>query len=425
MSKQDLAQKALDYHAKPRPGKLSIAITKPFTTYEELSLAYTPGVAVPVKAIAENPDDAYLYTSKGNLVAVITNGTAVLGLGNTGSLASKPVMEGKAVLFKKFADVDVFDIEVDAPDTQDFIDTVVRISPTFGGINLEDIAAPHCFEIEQTLVEKLDIPVFHDDQHGTAIIVAAGLLNALELQGKSIEDVQIVCLGAGAAGIASLKLCMALGASLKNIFVLDRKGVIHSGRDDLPDYKAQFAHNTDKRTLEDAMTGADVFIGVSGPGLVEKKHIELMAPKPIVFALSNPDPEIYPDDAKSVRDDLIMATGRSDFPNQINNVLGFPYIFRGALDVRARSISQEMHLAAVHALRELAHEPVPQSVLEAYDAQDMSFGPEYIIPKPFDPRLIDRIPPAVAKAAVISGVARTGYPKHYPKLDDEPVAAAS
>lgn len=422
MSKQDLAQKALDYHAKPRPGKLSIAITKPFTTYEELSLAYTPGVAVPVQAIAKNPDDAYLYTSKGNLVAVVTNGTAVLGLGNTGSLASKPVMEGKAVLFKKFADVDVFDIEVDAPETQDFIDTVVRISPTFGGINLEDIAAPHCFEIEQTLVEKLDIPVFHDDQHGTAIIVAAGLLNALELQEKSIADVKIVCLGAGAAGIASLKLCIALGATPSNIFVLDRKGVIHSGRDDLPDYKAQFAHDTDKRTLEDAMQGADVFIGVSGPGLVNKEHIALMAAKPIVFALSNPDPEIYPDEAKSARDDLIMATGRSDFPNQVNNVLGFPYIFRGALDVRARSISQEMHLAAVHALRELAREPVPQSVLEAYDAQDMSFGPDYIIPKPFDPRLIDRIPPAVAKAAIDSGVARSSYPKHYPKLDDEAAA---
>lgn len=425
MSKQDLAQQALDYHAKPRPGKLSIAITKPFTTYEELSLAYTPGVAVPVKAIAENPDDAFKYTSKGNLVAVITNGTAVLGLGNTGSLASKPVMEGKAVLFKKFADVDVFDIEVDAPETQDFIDTVVRISPTFGGINLEDIGAPHCFEIEETLVEKLDIPVFHDDQHGTAIIVVAGLLNALDLQGKNIKDAKIVCLGAGAAGIASLKLCLALGASLENISVLDRKGVIHSGRDDLPAYKAQFAHDTDKRTLDDAMDGADVFIGVSGPGLVEKRHIEMMAAKPVVFALSNPDPEIYPEDAQSVRDDLIMATGRSDYPNQVNNVLGFPYIFRGALDVRARRINQEMHLAAVHALRELAREPVPQSVLEAYDAQDMSFGPDYIIPKPFDPRLIDRIPPAVAQAAIDSGVSRTGYPKHYPKLDDAVTKVAS
>ncbi|MGB1582120.1 MAG: malic enzyme-like NAD(P)-binding protein, partial [Nevskiales bacterium] len=318
MSKQDRKQQALDYHALPRPGKLSIAVTKPFTTYEELSLAYTPGVAEPVLAIAENPDAAFQYTSKGNLVAVVTNGTAVLGLGNTGSLASKPVMEGKAVLFKKFADIDVFDIEVDAPDTQDFIDTVTRISPTFGGINLEDIGAPHCFEIEQTLVEKLDIPVFHDDQHGTAIIVAAGLLNALELQGKQIEDAQIVCLGAGAAGIASLKLCLALGAKEENIFVLDRKGVIHSGRDDLPDYKAQFAHETSKRSLEDAMSGADVFIGVSGPDLVNKEHIALMADKPIVFALSNPDPEILPEDAMAVRDDLIMATGRSDYPNQVN-----------------------------------------------------------------------------------------------------------
>ena len=415
MSKQDRKQQALDYHALPRPGKLSIAVTKPFTTYEELSLAYTPGVAEPVLAIAENPDAAFQYTSKGNLVAVVTNGTAVLGLGNTGSLASKPVMEGKAVLFKKFADVDVFDIEVDAPDTQDFIDTVARISPTFGGINLEDIGAPHCFEIEQTLVEKLDIPVFHDDQHGTAIIVAAGLLNALELQDKNIEDAQIVCLGAGAAGIASLKLCLALGAKEENIFVLDRKGVIHSGRDDLPDYKAQFAHETDKRSLEDAMNGADVFIGVSGPDLVKKEHIALMADNPIVFALSNPDPEILPEDAMAVRDDLIMATGRSDYPNQVNNVLGFPYIFRGALDVRARRISQDMHLAAVHALRELAREPVPRSVLEAYGLDTMEFGPDYIIPKPFDPRLIDRVPPAVARAAVDSGVARTDYPKHYPE----------
>ncbi|MGJ8670657.1 MAG: malic enzyme-like NAD(P)-binding protein [Oceanococcus sp.] len=408
-------QEALDYHEKPRPGKIAIAVTKPFTTPSELALAYTPGVAEPVRAIAANPADAYRYTSKGNLVAVISDGSAVLGLGNTGALASKPVMEGKAVLFKKFADVDVFDIEVDTQDPDEFIETVARIGITFGGINLEDIAAPHCFKIEKALQDMLDIPVFHDDQHGTAIIVAAGLLNALELQGKSISEAKIVCLGAGAAGMASLRLCHALGASRDNISVIDRAGVIYDDRETLPDYKAEFARNgAGPRTLTEAMKGADVFIGVSGPGLVDADMIASMAPKPVVFALSNPTPEILPEVANAVRSDLIMATGRSDFPNQVNNVLGFPFIFRGALDVRASTINQAMHLAAVEALRALAHEPVPRTVLDAYDRESWAFGSDYIIPTPLDPRLIDVVPQAVARAAVDSGVARAPYPAHYP-----------
>ena len=407
-------QQALDYHEKPRPGKIAIAVTKPFTTPSELALAYTPGVAEPVRAIAANPADAYRYTSKGNLVAVITDGTAVLGLGNTGALASKPVMEGKAVLFKKFADVDVFDIEIDCDDPDDFIETVVRISPTFGGINLEDIAAPHCFKIEKALQERLDIPVFHDDQHGTAIIIAAGLLNALELQGKRIQDARIVCLGAGAAGMASLRLCHALGAARSNISVIDRAGVIYDDRANLPDDKAEFArHGDGPRTLKEAMQDADVFIGVSGPGLVDADMIASMAAKPVVFALSNPTPEILPEVANGVRDDLIMATGRSDYPNQVNNVLGFPYIFRGALDVHAKTINQEMHLAAVEALRALAHEPVPRTVLDAYGRESWAFGPDYIIPTPLDPRLINVVPQAIARAAVDSGVARAPYPAHY------------
>ncbi len=414
MNEDQLTKDALDYHAKPKPGKLAIAITKPFTTYNELSLAYTPGVAAPVRAIAQNPDDAFKYTSKGNLVAVITDGSAVLGLGNTGPLAGKPVMEGKAVLFKKFADVDVFDIEVTAETPEAFIDTVTRISPTFGGINLEDIAAPHCFEIERILVERLDIPVFHDDQHGTAIIVAAGLLNALELQNKRIEDVRIVCLGAGAAGIASMNLLIALGATRENLLLVDRQGVIHSERDNLTHTKIPFAIRTNARSLMDAMKDADVFIGVSGPNLITAEMIKMMADRPIVFALSNPDPEIRPEIALQVRKDLIMATGRSDYPNQVNNVLGFPFIFRGALDVRAKRINREMHIAAVQALRDLAREPVPAEVLNAYGGKDMAYGPNYIIPTPLDPRLIDYVAPAVAQAAVDSGVARAGYPEHYP-----------
>ncbi len=403
---QKTKQHALDYHAQPKPGKMATAITKPCANQQELSLAYTPGVAEPCRVIARDADSVYDYTGKGNLVAVISDGTAVLGLGNIGPLASKPVMEGKGVLFKTFADIDVFDIEVSAESSQAFVDTVRRIAPTFGGINLEDIAAPACFEIERQLIEQLDIPVFHDDQHGTAIIIAAALINALELQHKKIDSVRTVCLGAGAAGIASMKLLHALGAKAENLIMVDRKGVIHAGRNDLNIYKQEFAVHTDKRTLADAMHGADVFIGVSGPDLLSSDMLASMAPSPVVFALSNPDPEILPELAHMTRDDLIMATGRSDYPNQVNNVLGFPYIFRGALDVRARCINQCMQIAAVHALAELAREPVPKDVLKAYHLDTLSFGRDYIIPKPFDKRLFERVPLAVAKAAVASGVAR-------------------
>jgi malate dehydrogenase (oxaloacetate-decarboxylating)(NADP+) len=411
---EDLKKSALEYHALPVPGKIAIALTKPTESQEDLALAYTPGVAAPVRMIAADPATAYDYTAKGNLVAVITDGSAVLGLGNVGALAGKPVMEGKAVLFKRFANVDVFDIEVDATDPQVFIDTVARIAGGFGGINLEDIAAPACFEIERTLIAKLDIPVFHDDQHGTAIIIAAGLLNALELQGKTLEDARMVCLGAGAAGIASMHLLRAMGANKDNLLMVDRKGVIHAGRDDLNEYKMDFAVETERRTLADAMVDADVFIGVSGPDLVTPDMLAAMAPRPIVFALSNPDPEIRPAVALAVRDDLIMATGRSDYPNQVNNVLGFPFIFRGALDVQASGINLEMQIAAVHALRDLAREPVPAEVLKAYKLEALEFGPQYIIPKPLDPRLMDYVPPAVARAAMVTGVARRPYPAHYP-----------
>jgi len=394
----DKRQQALAYHQFPKPGKISVESSKPCATALDLALAYTPGVAEPVREIHRDPENAYRYTSKGNLVAVITDGTAVLGLGNVGALAGKPVMEGKGVLFKRFADIDVFDIEVEAPSVQAFIDTVVYISPTFGGINLEDIAAPHCFEIEKALRERLDIPVFHDDQHGTAVIICAGLINALEVQGKRLADARIVCLGAGAAGLASMRLLMAMGASAANILLVDSKGVIHSGRTDLNVYKQEFARVSDKRTLADAMAGADVFVGVSGPNLVSTEMVRSMAAKPIVFALANPDPEIMPVDAHAARNDLIMATGRSDFPNQVNNVLGFPFIFRGALDARAKEITRDMLIAAVKALAELAREPVPAEVLQAYNVSALSFGPEYILPKPFDPRLIERIPPRVAAA---------------------------
>lgn len=402
-----LKQRALDYHEFPIPGKLCVQVTKPTNSQDDLSLAYTPGVAAPVLAIAENPDDAYRYTNKGNLVAVITNGTAVLGLGDVGALASKPVMEGKAVLFKRFADIDVFDIEIDADDCQAFIATTKRISPTFGGINLEDIKAPECFEIEQALIEQLSIPVFHDDQHGTAIVVAAGLLNALELQQKKLSEVKIVCIGAGAAGIASMRLLVALGADKKNMLLLDTKGVIHSGRADLNAYKFAFARTTDRRTLEDALVDADVFIGVAKPDLLNADLLKLMAPNPVIFALSNPDPEIRPELAHQVRDDLVIATGRSDYPNQVNNVLCFPYIFRGALDVRAQCINQSMQIAAVEAIRQLVHEAVPQVVKDNYPGvTNWEFGPNYIIPKPIDPRLKERVPAAVAQAAIASGVSR-------------------
>lgn len=412
---ENLKQAALDYHEFPRPGKISTNITKPTETQRDLALAYTPGVAEPVRAIAQDPDAAYRYTAKGNLVGVITDGSAVLGLGNMGALASKPVMEGKGVLFKRFADVDVFDIEIDSESPEAFINTVARLAPTFGGINLEDIKAPECFEIEHALIERLNIPVFHDDQHGTAIIVAAGLLNALELQGKKITDIKLVCLGAGAAGIASMRLLVALGLRKDNIYMVDRQGVVHTGRKDLNPYKFAFALDTDKRTLADALKDSDVMIGVSGPNLINADMIRSMAPKPVVFALSNPDPEINPQVALAARNDLILATGRSDYPNQVNNVLCFPYIFRGALDVRATAINQEMLIAAVHAIKDLAREPVPQHVLDLCHGIDkLEFGPGYIIPKPNDSRLIKVVPPAIAKAAVASKVARLPYPPHYP-----------
>jgi malic enzyme len=409
MSNHDeiMRQRALDYHASLPPGKLAIQITKPTNTQADLSLAYSPGVAEPVLAIANHPDDVYRYTAKGNLVAVMTNGTAVLGLGNVGPLASKPVMEGKAILFKRFADIDVFDIEIDADDPQLFISTAKALAPTFGGINLEDIKAPECFEIEQALVEQLKIPVFHDDQHGTAIVVAAGLLNALELQQKKLADAKIVCIGAGAAGIASMRLLVALGASKANMLLLDSQGVIHTGREDLNPYKFAFAVATETRTLADALVDADVFIGVAKQDLLTPELLQRMAPKPIIFALSNPNPEIKPDLAKAICQDLIIATGRSDYPNQVNNVLCFPYLFRGALDVRASCINQAMQIAAVEAIRQLVHEPVPDIVKENYSGiQYWEFGPEYILPKPIDPRLRERVPLAVMQAARASGVAR-------------------
>jgi malate dehydrogenase (oxaloacetate-decarboxylating)(NADP+) len=395
----DLKSKALAYHEFPTPGKISVESSKPCATQAELSLAYTPGVAEPVRAIAENPENAYKYTAKGNLVAVITDGTAILGLGNLGPLASKPVMEGKGVLFKRFGNIDVFDIEVKAPSVESFIETVVNISPTFGGINLEDIAAPHCFTIEEELKKRLDIPVFHDDQHGTAVVMCAGLINALEVQGKKVDEIRLVCLGAGAAGLACMRLLIAMGGKKENMTLVDSKGVIHSGRTDLNPHKQEFAKVTDMRTLAEAMQGADVFIGVSGPNLVSQDMVKSMAAKPILFAMANPDPEITPAEAHGVRDDLVMATGRSDYPNQVNNVLGFPYIFRGTFDARANAITQPMMIAAAKALADLAREPVPTEVLQAYGLDKLEFGPDYIIPKPFDPRLIERVPKAVAAAA--------------------------
>jgi len=402
-----LKQRALHYHEFPTPGKLALCLTKPTDSQDDLSLAYTPGVAEPVLEIAKNPQNAYRYTAKGNLVAVMTNGTAVLGLGNVGALASKPVMEGKAVLFKRFADIDVFDIEIDADTVDDFVETARRIAPTFGGINLEDIKAPECFEIEKRLIEQLSIPVFHDDQHGTAIVVAAALLNALELQNKKLSEVRIVCIGAGAAGIASMRLLVALGAKKDNMLLLDSQGVIHSERDDLNSYKLEFVRETDKRSLADALVDADVFVGVAKPKLLNGELLKRMASKPVVFALSNPDPEIMPDEAHRCRNDLIIATGRSDFPNQVNNVLCFPYIFRGALDVRATCINQAMSIAAVEAIRQLAHEPVPQIVRQSYpNVTTWDFGPYYIIPNPVDPRLKERVSKAVSEAAIASGVAQ-------------------
>ena len=390
-------KKALDYHEFPIPGKLSVEASKPCATAEELSLAYTPGVAVPVKEIAKDEKNAYRYTNKGNLVAVITDGSAVLGLGDVGALAGKPVMEGKAVLFKRFANIDVFDIEVNCKDPDEFIRTVENIAPTFGGINLEDIAAPNCFYIEDELKKRLDIPVFHDDQHGTAVIVAAGLVNALEIQEKMIGEVKIVFLGAGAAGCSCARLLKKMGAT--NITLVDRKGVLNKNRKDLNQYNQDLAVDTKSNTLDQCIIDADVFIGVSGANLLKESHLLSMAANPIIFALANPDPEILPSDAHQIRDDIVMATGRSDFPNQVNNVLGFPFLFRGALDAKATEINDKMLIAASKALASLTKEPVPQDVLEAYGLKSLTFGPEYIIPKPFDSRLIDWVAKAVQNAA--------------------------
>jgi len=409
----DLNKESLEYHAAYPAGKISIAITKPTNSQKDLSLAYTPGVAEPVRAIAKNPEDAYKYTSKGNLVAVISNGTAVLGLGNVGALAGKPVMEGKAVLFKRFANIDGLDIEIDALDPKDLIDTITRISPSFGGINLEDIKAPECFEVEKALIEKLNIPVFHDDQHGTAVVVAAALLNALELQHKTIEQIKLTCVGAGAAGIATINLLIAIGLKKENICLVDTVGVIHKERQDLNQYKQAFAIQTNKRSLKDAMVGADVFIGVSKANVLTADMLKTMAKDPIVFAMANPDPEIHPKIALETRKDLIIATGRSDLPNQVNNTLCFPYIFRAALDVRASKINIEMKIAAVHAIKDLAKEPVLPEVLKAYGLEHLEFGKNYLVPKPLDPRLLENLPPAIAKAAILTGVAKLGYPKHY------------
>lgn len=402
-----LRDDALDYHARLRPGKLAIQITKPFATQRDLSLAYTPGVAEPVREIAENPLEAYRYTAKGNLVAVVSNGTAVLGLGDVGALASKPVMEGKAVLFKRFADVDVFDIEVDARDPEEFVRIVRALAPTFGGINLEDIRAPDCFWIEQRLREELDIPVFHDDQHGTAIIVGAALLNALELAGKAIDRIRVVISGAGASAIACAEFFLLLGMRREQMVLVDTKGVVFRGRQEgMNPYKERFAADTKARTLAEAMVGADVFIGLSAPGIVTGDMVRSMAEWPIVFALANPDPEIPYEEARAARSDALVATGRSDYPNQVNNVLGFPFIFRGALDVRARAINEEMKLAACHALAALAKQEVPDSVLRAYGLDRLAFGPDYLIPKPLDPRVALWVAPAVAEAAMRTGVAR-------------------
>lgn len=400
-------EEALSFHREPRPGKIAIAATKPMATQRDLSLAYSPGVAVPVLKIAEDPESAYDYTSKGNLVAVISNGTAILGLGNLGALASKPVMEGKGVLFKRFADVDAIDIEVSATDPDEIITVVKNIGVTFGGINLEDIKSPECFRIETELQELLDIPVFHDDQHGTAIITAAGLINACHITGRDIADVKVVLNGPGAAGIATLELIKSMGVRPENVLAVDSKGVLWRGRTDgMNQWKSAHAVETDKRTLAEALEGADVFIGLSTKGALDGALVKTMAPKPIIFAMANPDPEITPEEVYKVRPDAIVATGRSDYPNQVNNVLGFPYIFRGALDVRARRVNMEMKIACANALAQLAREDVPDEVAAAYHGTQLKFGPEYIIPTPFDPRLIWYIPPFVAQAAMDTGVAR-------------------
>jgi malate dehydrogenase (oxaloacetate-decarboxylating)(NADP+) len=399
---------ALLYHSRGRQGKIEVVPTKPYDTQFDLSLAYTPGVAYPCLEIQKQPENVYNYTAKGNLVAVISNGTAVLGLGDIGAMAGKPVMEGKGLLFKVFADVDVFDIEIDEKDPEKFIEICAKIAPTFGGINLEDIKAPECFEVETRLKEMLDIPVFHDDQHGTAIISGAGLINSLEINGKKIDEIKLVVCGAGAAAISCSRLYLSLGVKKENIVMVDSKGVINRKRTDLDKFKQEFVTNRDIDTLAQAVKDADVFLGLSTANMLSREMLASMAKDPIVFAMANPDPEISFEDANATRDDLIFATGRSDYPNQINNVLGFPFIFRGALDVRASTINEEMKLAAAKALASLAKEPVPASVLKAYNIDELKFGKEYIIPKPLDPRLISYVASAVAKAAIDSGVAK--YP---------------
>lgn len=418
MDTNELMQEALAYHAEGSPGKIEILPTKPDATQHDLSLAYSPGVAAPCLAIADDADKVYDYTIKGNLVAVVTNGTAVLGLGDIGPLAAKPVMEGKCMLFKHFSGINAFDIEIDATDTEEFVAAVRRIAPTFGGINLEDIKAPECFEIERRLVDELDIPVMHDDQHGTAIIVSAALINALHLSGKRIEEVQIVVNGAGAAAIACTRMFLSLGARRDRITMCDSRGVVTSRRNDLNPVKREFTTDRPITTLREAIAGADVFLGVSTTGVLDAEMVRSMAREPLVMALANPDPEISYEEAKAARPDVIVATGRTDYPNQVNNVLGFPYVFRGALDVRARKINEAMKLAAAFALAELAREDVPTELATDYGVDRLVFGPDYLIPKLTDPRLLERVAPAVARAAVESGVARRRYdePQHTQQL---------
>jgi len=403
---QTLHDKALAYHQEGSPGKINVSSHKKLDNDQDLSLAYSPGVAAPVREIVKDPSAVNKYTIKGNLVAVITDGSAVLGLGNVGPLAAKPVMEGKAVLFKRFAGIDVFNIELDTQDVDEIVNTIKNIAPTFGGINLEDISAPRCFEIEKRLIDELDIPVFHDDQHGTAIIVAAGLLNALEIQEKNFKEAKIVCAGAGSAGIATLNLLLELGFSKDNILLVDRNGVVSTKSENLSKEKLAFAVDTDKKTLSDAIDSSDVFIGVARGNLVTQEMVKSMAKRPIIFALSNPDPEIAPVDVYACRDDVLMATGRSDYPNQVNNVLGFPYIFRGALDANSKIINTEMKVAAVHALKDLVKLPAPKELIEIYKDTSLTFGKDYFIPKPFDPRLIEVVPKAIFDAAVASGASR-------------------
>ncbi len=404
---KNLHERALAYHKEGKPGKLDVTSHKKLDNDQDLSLAYSPGVAAPVREIMNDASKVNQYTIKGNLVAVITDGSAVLGLGNAGPLAAKPVMEGKAVLFKHFADINAFNIELDTQDVDEIVKTIKNIAPTFGGINLEDISAPRCFEIEQRLIQELDIPVFHDDQHGTAIIIAAGLLNALEIQNKSIDSAKIVVAGGGSAGIATLDLLVNLGFKKENMLLVDRRGVVSKKQISIVNkYKAAFAVDTDKKTLEEALHGVDVFIGVARGNLVTQAMVKSMAKKPIIFALSNPDPEISVEDVFDCRDDALMATGRSDFPNQVNNVIGFPYIFRGALDANSKIINTKMKIAAVHAIKDIAKLPVPKSLLDIYEIDELSFGKDYFIPKPFDHRLIELIPKAIFDAAVKSGVSR-------------------